>query len=70
MAQEVNNLPAIQETQVQSLIQEDLLEKGMATHFQYPYQENSWDRGAWGASAHGVTEVDMTEQLTLHFRLA
>ena len=29
----VKNLPAIQETQVQSLGQEDPLEKGMATHF-------------------------------------
>ena len=28
----VKNLPAIQETQVQSLGQEDTLEKGMATH--------------------------------------
>ena len=32
MAQTVNNLPAIWETQVQSLGQEDPLEKGMATH--------------------------------------
>ena len=32
MAQTVKNLPAMQETQVQSLGQEDLLEKGMATH--------------------------------------
>ena len=32
MAQTVKNLPAKQETQVQSLGQEDLLEKGMATH--------------------------------------
>ena len=32
MAQTVNNLPAIQETWVQSLGQEDPLEKGMATH--------------------------------------
>ena len=29
---DIKNLPAIQETQVQSLGQEDLLEKGMATH--------------------------------------
>ena len=29
---DVKNLPAMQETQVQSLGQEDLLEKGMATH--------------------------------------
>ena len=28
----VNNPPAMQESQVQSLCQEDLLEKGMATH--------------------------------------
>ena len=32
MAQTVKNLPAMQETQVQSLGQKDLLEKGMATH--------------------------------------
>ena len=32
MAQMVNNLPAIQETRVQSLSQEDALEKEMATH--------------------------------------
>ena len=31
VAQMVKNLPAMQETQVQSLGQEDLLEKGMAT---------------------------------------
>ena len=33
MAQTVNNLPAIQETQVRPLRGEDPLEKGMATHF-------------------------------------
>ena len=32
-AQIVQNLPAMQETQVQSLGQEDPLEKEMATHF-------------------------------------
>ena len=32
MAQMVKSLPAVQETQVQSLRQEDALEKGMATH--------------------------------------
>ena len=32
VAQMVKNLPAMQETQVQSLGQEDSLEKGMATH--------------------------------------
>ena len=32
VAQMVKNLPAVQETQVQSLGQEDPLQKGMATH--------------------------------------
>ena len=32
MTQTVKNLPAMQETQVQSLGQKDPLEKGMATH--------------------------------------
>ena len=32
VAQMVNNLPAVQETQFRSLGQEDPLEKGMATH--------------------------------------
>ena len=33
VAQIVKNLPSMQETQVRSLGQEDLLEKGMATRF-------------------------------------
>ena len=32
VAQRIKNLPAVQETQVQSLSQKDLLEKEMATH--------------------------------------
>ena len=32
MAQAIKNLPAMQETRVRSLGQEDPLEKGMATH--------------------------------------
>ena len=32
VAQRVKNLPATQETQVQFLVQEDPLKKGMATH--------------------------------------
>ena len=32
VAQRIKNLPAVQETQFQSLGQEDLLEKEMATH--------------------------------------
>ena len=36
VAQMVKNLPAMQETQVQSLNQEDPLETGMATHSSIP----------------------------------
>ena len=39
VAQWVKNLPAVQDTQVQSLGQEDLLEKGMATHSSIPAWE-------------------------------
>ena len=43
MAQRVKNLSTMQETQVQSLGQEDPLEKGMATHFSILALENSMD---------------------------
>ena len=42
MAQMVKNLPAMQETQVQSLGGEDLLEKGMATHSSTPAWRIPW----------------------------
>ena len=42
MAQRVKNLPAIQETWVQPLGQEDPLEKGMATHCSILAWEISW----------------------------
>ena len=54
MAQAVENLPAMQETWVQSLGWEDPLEKQMATHSSYSCLENSMDRGAWWATVHGV----------------
>ena len=38
----VRNLPAMQETQVQSLGQEDPLEKGMATHSSILAWRISW----------------------------
>ena len=44
MAQLVKNLPAMQETWVQSLGQEDPLEKEMATHFGNSFLENSVGR--------------------------
>ena len=56
VAQIVENLPAIQETQVQSLGQEDPLEKGMATRSSIL----AWDiRGqrAWWATIHRITKT-------------
>ena len=54
VAQMVKNLLAMQETQVQSLGREDLLEKGMATHSIIL----TWrmDRGAWWATVHGLAK--------------
>ena len=55
MAQIVKNLPAMQETWVQSLGWEDPLEKEMAIHSSISCLENPMDRGSWQAIAHGVT---------------
>ena len=56
-AQMVKNLPAMQETRVQSLGREDPL---VGTHG-YPLQhsclDNSMDRGAWQATVHGVPKT-------------
>ena len=45
----VKNLPIMQETEVQSLGQEDPLEKGIANSnpLWYSCQEDSMNRGAW-----------------------
>ena len=48
----VKNLPAMQETHVQSLGREDPLEKGIATHSSC--LENPMDREAWRATVHGA----------------
>ena len=58
MAWTVKNLPAMQETRVQSLGLEGPLEKGMA--IQYSCLENAMDKGAMGTTVHGVTESDST----------
>ena len=54
----VKNLPAIQETQVQSLGQKDPLEKGIATRLQ-----KSMDRGAWWATVHGAAKESDTSDV-------
>ena len=48
MAQKVKNLPAMQETQVQSLGQEDPLEKGMAAHSSILAWELPWSEEPGG----------------------
>ena len=60
MTQMIKNLPTVQETQVQSLGQEDPLGNGYP--LQYSCLENSTDRGTWWATVHGGhKELDMTE---------
>ena len=58
----VKSLPAMQETWVRSLGQEDPLEKEMATHSSVLAWENPMDRGTWKAAVHGITkESDLTQ---------
>jgi len=61
----VNNLPAMQETQLRSLGWKDPLEKGMATHssilaWRIPWTEEPGSYSPW---AH--KEMDTTERLSL-----
>ena len=60
----VNNLPAMWETQVQSLGQEDPLEKEMATCSTIFAWESHGQGSLVGYSPWGCKESDMTEQLT------
>ena len=46
VAQMIKNLPAMWQTQVQSLSQQDALKKEMATHSSIFAWRNSMDRGA------------------------
>ena len=53
VAQVVNNLPVMQETPVQSLSQEDPLDKGMTTHssiliWRIPWTEEPGSYSPWG----------------------
>ena len=52
----VKNLPAMQDTWVQSLGWEDPLEKEMATHSSMLAWNKPMDRGTWQATVHGVTK--------------
>ena len=69
LAQTVKHLPTVQETWVQSLGQEDPLEKEMATHSSihavFMPGKSHGLRSLVGYSPWGCRESDMTEQLTL-----
>ena len=56
VAETVKNLPAKQETWVQSPGWEDPLEEGMATHSNILAWRIPMDRGARRATVHGVTK--------------
>ena len=64
----VQNLPAMQETWVQSLCWEDSLEKDMTTNPVFLPGEFHAQRSLVGSSRWGCNESDMTKQLTFsHF---
>ena len=56
VAQTAKNLPAVQETWVWSLNWEDPVEEGIATHSSILAWRIPMDRGAWGATVHGVAK--------------
>ena len=64
MAQMVKNPPAMRETWVQSLGQEDPLEKGMATHSSILAWRIHGQKSLEGHSLWGLKESDTTERLT------
>ena len=57
MAQLVKNLPAMQETWIQSLGQEDPLEKGMATHASILAWEIPWTEEPGGLGLLGLDKA-------------
>ena len=56
VAQMIKNLPAMQETWLQSLVWEDPLEEGVATLSSILAWRIPMERGAWWAIVHGVAK--------------
>ena len=65
VTQMVKNLPAVQETQVQSLDWEDPLGKGIATYSSFLAWKIPWTEELAGYSPWGCKEPDMTERLSV-----
>ena len=65
VSQTVKNPPAIHETWIQSLSQEDPLEKGMVTHCSILAWRIPWTEEPVGYSPWGRIEMDLTERQTL-----
>ena len=61
VAQTIKNLPAMQETWVQSLSWEDPLEKGKATHSSILAWEIPWTEKPGGLKSMGHKESDTTQ---------
>ena len=61
----VKSLPAVQETQLQSLGWEDPLEKGMAAHSSILAWRIPWTERPGRLQARGLKRVNRTEWLTL-----
>ena len=59
VAQKVKNLPTMQKTQIQSLGQEDPLEKGKAIHFSILAWRIPWTEKPGGLQSMGCKELDM-----------
>ena len=69
MVQTVKNQPALQQTWVRSVGQEDPLEKGMETHSSTLAGESHGQRSLVGYNPWGCKELDTTERLTLTFQV-
>ena len=67
MAQMVKNLPAMRETQVQSLGQEDPLEKGMATHSSALAWRIPWTEEPGGLQSLGLQSWAGLSDFHFHF---
>ena len=70
IAQLVKNRPAVQDTLVQFLGQEDLLEKGKATHSGIPAWRIPWTvYSPWGHKESDTTEQPSLSLLEVHVKL-